>query len=774
MARLTCVLAFLAVGCTCAGKAPLPDAPEVDAVLTRATSKAHAFAGQSAAKRENRTQFLASIAEKQAPTTTPDPFAKGASAAEMSGVQENGSGDLAIFLTGLATNTTLILVFFAIFCILRTKIPMVYAGRVVEKTAPFQPSDSLLGWVWASFNVSIDDYVAHCGLDQAMLIEFTHFAMSLLSFLMVPLLFIMGPVHCFFGGNRSGDDRLSKLGMANVVDNHPYLYWVHAGLVWFVVVVVQRFIYSAQRKFLQRRKDWLKAMPTPRATTLLVMNIPEEHCTDKQVKAYFKNAFEKDVVEHVHVIKHTEYLLELTATKAGYDLKLDEAVHKEKKTGERPTYMCFTSGSHDAIDYWTEQNNEVAKSIKEERKRIQNAVYAGDASVFAANAFVTFKSRRDSEMALKADYTPDDDEFVCEIPPDPSDVIFTDLQKDPMKANMMAVVGYGLIALVFWAYMPAVIGIAYYTDLDNLAKVFPAFQSMADDPSTATMWEAMMGSLALQLFISFVPTFFVHIFTFCFILKAHAWLQHRIQNWYYWFQVVYVLLVTAVGSSIIKTLDEIIEQPTYVFYLLATTMPFATHFYLNFIPLQWVTHAQNMLRTSQLGKFFFFRTLYGDEVAKQMAEPEDQDYYGIGSRSARHSFLLALVLVFCTLTPLVNLLGFVNFFVSRLVYGYLIPFAETRKPDLGGVFWVTNLMNLQRTMIIFIFLMTGVLCFRFEDSPWPCMIAAASGVFWYISFSRFQGTFRWESLCLEDFADLPTAKKDARVGSYAQAELGDA
>jgi len=740
MAPLTCVLASLAVFSTCAGKAPMQQKLEP-------------------------TQFLASVAEKQSPSTTPDPFAAGATAAEMSGVQQNGAGDLGIFLTGLTTNSTMILIFFVIFSILRTRIPEVYAGRVKEYKEALQPSESFLGWVSASLNFTVDQYAEHCGLDQAMLIEFTQFAMSLLSFLMVPLLFIMGPVHCFFGGNRSGDDKLSKLGMANVVDNHPYLYWVHAGWVWFVVIVVQRFIYQAQRKFLVRRKEWLKAMPTPRATTILVMNIPDEYLTEKDVKAYFKSRFEKDIVERVHVVKHTEQLLKLTATKAGYELKLDEAKHKGEKPGE--------TRDEDAIEYWNKLKLEMDASIKEERKRIEKDVDNREKSAFTGNAFVTFKSRRDSEMALKVDYTPDDDEFVCEIPPDPSDVIFTDLQKDPMRANVMSVVGYGLIALVFWAYMPAVIGIAYITNLENLAKEFPAFQSMADDPGTATMWEAMMGSLALQLFISFVPTFFVYIFTFCFVLKAQAWLQHRIQNWYYWFQVVYVLLVTAVGSSVIDTLDEIIEAPTYIFYLLATTMPFATHFYLNFIPLQWVTHAQNLLRTAPAGKFFFFKTLYGAEQAKQMAEPEDQDYYGIGSRSARHSFILALVLVFCTLTPLINLLGFVNFFVSRLVYGYLIPFAEIRKPDLGGAFWVTNLMNVQRTMAIFICLMTGVLCFRFEISAYPCMIAAASGVYWYISFSRFQGTFRWESLCLDDLTALPTARKDEHVGTYAQAELGD-
>merc|ERR1719265_3061690 len=259
---------------------------------------------------------------------------------------------------------------------------------------------------------------------------------------------------------------------------------------------------------------------------------------------------------------------------------------------------------------------------------------------------------------------------------------------------------------------------------------------------------------------------------FCnfFKLTAEAFLQNRIQVWYFYFNVVFVMLVTAVGPCLTETLKTLSEKPLYIFQLLATTMPFATHFYLNFIPLQWVTHAQNMLRTAPLGKFLFFRTLYGDETAKQMAEPEDQDYYGIGSRCARHSFLLALVLVFCTLTPLINLLGFVNFFMCRLVYGYLIPFAEVRKPDLGGVFWVTNLLNVQRCMVIYICLMTGVICYRFYN-PWPCIIAVSSLIFWYMSFTKFQH-LRWETLSMEGIVALHgTVKKGSTQDTYEQKEL---
>ena len=69
--------------------------------------------------------------------------------------------------------------------------------------------------------LTLDDIIEHSGLDQALLIEFSQLAMTILLTIVLPMVTIMGTCHCFFGGNRAGDDLLSKLGMANVVDEHP-------------------------------------------------------------------------------------------------------------------------------------------------------------------------------------------------------------------------------------------------------------------------------------------------------------------------------------------------------------------------------------------------------------------------------------------------------------------------------------------------------------------------------------------------------------------------
>merc|ERR1712113_1175139 len=113
-------------------------------------------------------------------------------------------------------------------------------------------------------------------------------------------------------------------------------------------------------------------------------------------------------------------------------------------------------------------------------------------------------------------------------------------------------------------------------------------------------------------------------------------------------------------------------------------MPRTTHFYLNYVVLQPVTHAMNLTRYIQIIKFSAFRRLYDDDMAKKLAEPEDQDYYGMGSRSARFTMMLLIGLIFGTICPIMNIVVLLNFLVCRLIYGYLLAYAEERKTDQGG------------------------------------------------------------------------------------------
>jgi len=317
----------------------------------------------------------------------------------------------------------------------------------------------------------------------------------------------------------------------------------------------------------------------------------------------------------------------------------------------------------------------------------------------------------------------------------------------------------------------------------------PAFAYLIEhQPSIAAIWDGLVGAMALTLMVSFLPTFLVIIFYRFFALKAEAWLQHKVQLWYYYFNVIFVLLVTAVGSSLLKTVDELVKDPTSIFHLLADSMPTATHFYLNLYPTQWATHSMILMRYVQWGKFKMFETLHRHEededvrskIAHDLAEPEDQDYYGMGSRSARFTIMLVIGIVFCTLSPLMLILAFINFAFCRVAYGYLFNFAEIVKPDLGGPFFVSQLKHVQQSLFIYITLMAGVLFYRGYDADGngpggtPGIIAGASFLYAIPMYNRFDRKFHWVDLPYEIVSrdnEENVHKRLARRSTYQQPEL---
>merc|ERR1719272_2789686 len=100
----------------------------------------------------------------------------------------------------------------------------------------------------ASLNTTTSEATQWIGLDNAMQIEYTDLCMRIMFKIFVPLLGIIGPLNFAFGSTRTlaetgeyvaGDDYLSYFSFGNV-ENDSWLYYVHAIVVWYVVVTVSK------------------------------------------------------------------------------------------------------------------------------------------------------------------------------------------------------------------------------------------------------------------------------------------------------------------------------------------------------------------------------------------------------------------------------------------------------------------------------------------------------------------------------------------------------
>jgi len=291
------------------------------------------------------------------------------------------------------------------------------------------------------------------------------------------------------------------------------------------------------------------------------------------------------------------------------------------------------------------------------------------------------------------------------------------------------------VLVLYVTYLPLVIGI---TNIGNSITLPWPFTSL---------WASIAPTLGLQIMVSFLPTFMIIVFRTFLTLKADAYGQHMLQIAYFNFQVVFVILTTAIGKSVVGFTDKIVERPRAVFDIMAETMPRATHFYMNFMVLRWTTHAWNLTRRANVGKYLVRRgaSSESEEESRIAAEPEDQDYYGIGSRIARMSIDILVGIIYSTLSPPIAIIVFLNFCLCRAVYGYLVPFAETKKPDLGGVFWVTAVEQLFGGLVIYVVVMVGVIGAR--TASWGPMLIAGSSLPFVL--------YRWERVNEYHWRRLP-------------------
>jgi hypothetical protein len=377
-----------------------------------------------------------------------------------------------------------------------------------------------------------------------------------------------------------------------------------------------------------------------------------------------------------------------------------------------------------------------------------------------STGFITFRRREDAEIALRLDVSADTKEWILDYPPQPLDVIWSDLTQDPTAEASRQFLGYALTAGLVVVYMPIVVFICNVAELINLGPLQP-------------IWSSEAPSLGLTIMVDFLPTILVMIFRNCFSLYDKTQSQYKLSVWYWWMNVLYVVLITALGTNFMSFVTTLSKDPLKVFSLLADTMPSCTHYYMNYIGMQAFAHWMVLTRYMNLIKFRGFARLYSDQEAKDLSEPEDQDYYGMGARTARWSTMMCIGIVYGTLSPPVSLLTWMLMLNIRVIYGYMFCFAETKKSDLGGIFFVRALHNMYASLHIYMVLMVGVFCQR-APSWGPVVVVCCAWA--YICFSQRQFyAYKWERLPYPElmFGDQITHKSQEVKGRYLQPELHD-
>mmetsp|Transcript_53161 Transcript_53161/g.99658 ORF Transcript_53161/g.99658 Transcript_53161/m.99658 type:complete len:725 (-) Transcript_53161:94-2268(-) len=385
------------------------------------------------------------------------------------------------------------------------------------------------------------------------------------------------------------------------------------------------------------------------------------------------------------------------------------------------------------------------------------------------NGFVTFRTRRDVEVAMSLKLNPINVEDVNLVyaSPAPADVEYEVLQQADPDPKHKQKIGFLLLLTLFILYLPLVFLVSLLTSIEVLSKYIPPFGDLCQNSKTfVSIWEGVVGPAALTILPGFIPTFLMMIIMGYFALPSISWCQSSLERCYFVFLVTFTLVIYSLSISLLDLYKTLLESPGKVFDQFLPALQRVSTFYVLFIPADIVTHTGSLLRTTNFLKFLWFKRSNDEEEAHKLAEPEDQDYYGIGSRTARILMILVITFVYCTIETFIGLLALVDFLICRVVYGYLMVFVETRKPDSGGSIWISVLQQMQFGLFLYVSLMTSIIFSNTTEYHAPAYLAGLA----FLEVWRFQSAhLGLDRLPFEEVLALDEKGKQVDgTGTYSQ------
>lgn len=683
----------------------------------------------------------------------------------VSGVKTNNTGDTRTLLLSIYVSTGGFLLTLVISFVLRKYNPVMY-----NREGKTDIDTSLRGYfdlIIHSRSAAAEEFIEAGGLDAWTLVQFYGLVRRILGTIAPVLIGSLWPLHYYANVDAvvevSYSDFLSKLDIGNMPAGSNF-YWVHAVATVFVVVTATMLMGQAHETFLHHRFLWIEALKPPRATTLLVENIPQQYRSDYALRDYFKGLF-GDVIERAYIVRRTSELrAACDVVKAvQYDKALAVALWEftGKSESQKPNLKEFES----KLDH-------VVAAAEKVRHRVELGAAVGDPEVCAGSGFVTFKSQLWRRLAENEQYRTDSSEFVVQIPPEPSDVIYKDLKKDMGSHLSSEAIGTMCILLVFLFWSPVVVLISGFTTFDNVQERLYFLRTIKERyPGAGTFLEGVFATGVMKLFMCFLPLILFSIITKFFTLKANSWAQLRLERWYVSFLLTFVFLVTIIGRSVLIAVVSLAEDPADLFRLFALSLPGVSHFYMNYLVLDWFSTGIQFIRHGNLLNFWFYRFVrwMKPSVAKSYSEPESPAFFGLGARMGHGVLVATIALVLCTCSPSIILIAWVTMFIGEIVYAYLLFNVETKKADTGGRFWIEVMTQMFLALALYSVLMIGILCR--QKLVGPSMLAALSLVVLFRAYERFQN-LAWERLPLEAVADK--SKRDRGFadddGSYVQEE----
>ncbi|RUP45025.1 hypothetical protein BC936DRAFT_148710 [Jimgerdemannia flammicorona] len=249
--------------------------------------------------------------------------------------------------------------------------------------------------------------------------------------------------------------------------------------------------------------------------------------------------------------------------------------------------------------------------------------------------------------------------------------------------------------------------------LSNLIKLLPFLEPVVNLSSVIRgIIEGLIPAAMLSGLMMVLPFILIYICQFE-AVPLYSRMEEAVQSRYFFFLIINVLLVVTVAGTIFSSIEQILETPTDLVSILATSLPAVSTFFVNYLLLQGLVGSAIELTQ-------FYRLLWNLVVIRWFANSPRQVFIENhpkavhwGTAFPQQCLVFSIAMTFSTIAPLVPVFAAVYFGLFYVVYRYQLLYVYTIGLQTAGLYFYKALWHcfvgllIQQVTMMGLFLLRG-------------------------------------------------------------------
>ncbi|KAJ3066415.1 hypothetical protein HDU98_010304 [Podochytrium sp. JEL0797] len=377
-----------------------------------------------------------------------------------------------------------------------------------------------------------------------------------------------------------------------------------------------------------------------------------------------------------------------------------------------------SGSSDDAIDYYTSHLNKLTAMVRMERvKALEwNAMREKEDTMDGnGSAFVTFTTQRAAQIACQVLLFSSFNrhKMIITLAPAPQDVNWSTISLHPFRRLLQSyLVNIICVAFTFFWIVPASF-FATLTNLEELAKLptfAPLITAIAKSQHLYVLLKTIGPPLVVNIFNMVIPYIFEFIIGLQ-GLEARSKIETRTLNHYFNFLLFNVLLVFTLSTAILSMIGNLVANPITIFTIMAGTLPNGATFFINYITIDCVFFALELLRPAILIWNAFMK--YTNLTPRQMNEMNlSTSYLNFGILYPLHILIFIIGLLYSVVAPIILIPATVYFAFGYVVYRNQLLFVYVKEWEAYGRHWSMAFTRIIVGLVIFQTTMAGILIIK--------------------------------------------------------------